>query len=136
MHSQSTKSFNCLRFVLSPECRLKTWKLNRNVCRSQIEPGLAILCACLVILRPLFINLNLKSHVAKFSTRFKGMPFSKIPSSTDPRGEHGSQPQWPAVRGPCPENKKIGDSDNLPTVKIDLKTRDMESQDTLSSNSV
>ena len=109
------------------------------MCRSQLEPALAILCACLVTLRPLFVNLNLKAHISALSSRFnrnKEIPSSKFPSSSDPGSEHHSQPQWPGVRGPQQESKKSGSTDNLHIENIDLGTRDMESQDTQCSTSV
>lgn len=98
---------------------------------SQVEPALAILCACLVTLRPLFINLNL--NIPKYSTRFsrsKSLSSSKATNSSEINQERGSHRQWPGVQDPRRADStrldSIGTSitkGGLHIVNIDLGTR-------------
>lgn len=64
---------------------------------SQIETALAILCACLMTFRPLFVNLNLKisQHLSRFS-RSKSLASSEAKNST-PDLEIRDQRQWDAL---------------------------------------
>lgn len=95
--------------------------------RSQIEPALGILCACLMTLRPLFSSLNLNLHL------FHLPSIPKAPtSSADPiffNNQHGHNSllhQQPAVsysRRQLKDNSRYSNScQDLHIVTVDLGT--------------
>lgn len=103
---------------------------------------MAILCACLVTLRPLFVSLNLK--VTKYLNRFsrsKSMSSSKTTKSPNTNNERGLHIPWPGMRKPrCsessrPDNKGITTTDVLHIVNIDLDTMDQQTSYTRIPNS-
>ena len=77
--------------------------------RSQVEPALAILCACLMTLRPLFVDLKL--NLSKLSTRFsrsKGQSLSEASSSTYISKEGDLHLQWPGTQTRHEDSPSLG----------------------------
>ena len=116
--------------------------LAREYTWSQIEPALAILCACLATLRPLFTNFNL--NLSKYSSRFsrsKSLSSSGASNSLDMNKERTSHLQWPSIRGSHPKdilrpnNKRISTKGGLHHVSIDLGTIDSNAPYEQMSNS-
>ena len=109
---------------------------------TQVEPALAILCSCLVTLRPLFVNLNL--NISNYSSRFsrsKNPSSSKATSSTETSKEHHSHVQWPGTRDSRHKDsmrlssKGMSAKGGLHIVNIDLGTTDRKAAYTQISNS-
>lgn len=73
---------------------------SKNLHRSQIEISIAMLCACLMTLRPLFADLNL--ILSKLSNRFfsrsKSSSLSHNTSSTELIRGSVSHPQWSDIQ--------------------------------------
>lgn len=105
--------------------------LTREYTWSQLEPAVAILCACLVTLRPLFVNFDL--NISKYSSRFsrsKSMSSSKATNPSNMNEEGTSHLQWPGMRGSRRRdstrlsNKGISTNSGLHVVNVDLGTMD------------
>ena len=85
------------RFYLSVD--VEEVMLTAEYHRSQIEPATAILCACLVTLRPLFVNLNLnRAHLSSRFPRTKSSSPSKTTNSTGLSEGSGTHLHWPGIR--------------------------------------
>ena len=101
--------------------------------RSQIEPALAILCACIMTLRPLLADLHL--HVFRLSTRFtrgKSISSSSNTTSTDCTKETPSNFQWPGIRTFSQKNsaklssRVTSPNPSLQTVTVNVETKDQK----------
>ena len=93
--------------------------------RSQVEPALAILCACLITLRPLFIDLNL--ILPRFSTHFsrsKSSLFAGASSCIYTSKEGDSHLQWPDTQirrgnNPTPSFERMDKKRGIHIVTVD-----------------
>ncbi|CAD6590680.1 MAG: hypothetical protein ASARMPRED_004965 [Alectoria sarmentosa] len=119
-----------------------TYTLAKGYLWSQLEPAMAILCACLVTLRPLFVNLNLK--IPKSSSRLgrsKTMSPSKVTKSPYMNNQRGLHLPWPGTpksrrsESTRPGNKGNTTTDDLHIVENDLEAMDRQTSYTQIPNS-
>lgn len=90
---------------------------SKDLHRSQIEPSLAILCACLMTLRPLFVDLNLIR--SKLSNRFLSRSkSSSLPTPTCPPQESPHS----AVKSKTPLHRLASEDLPIPTSPSSLSS--------------
>lgn len=84
---------------------------------SQIEPSTAILCACLVTYRPLFIDMNFTHRFSKLSSSLTpSRPARPKPQDwTDMENSRDKQMQWPVAQDfPGGDQPSQSSNDDLP----------------------
>lgn len=116
---------------LYPDCYLATGTSadSKNLHRSQIEPSIAMLCACLMTLRPLFVDLNLilSKLPNPFLSRSKDSSLSQNTSSTELIQASISNPQWSGTpdSGPKDSTRSISQGmalkSGLRIITVDLE---------------